>query len=84
MDENENENNDNNLNSIEQNDDHHKNIYINGHRKRRIVSESICITEDKKNRNLELKIDNNKFKRRNLFTSSSKIPQQILNITKVH
>ena len=72
LDETENENNDNNLNSIEQNCDHHKNIYLNGHRKRRIVSESICITEDKKNQNLELKIDNNKFKRRNLFALSSK------------
>ena len=45
--------------------DNHKNIYLNGHRKRRMVSESMCITEDKKNQNLEIKIDNNKFRRRN-------------------
>ena len=65
----EHDNNENNLNSIDQNCDHHKNIYLNGQRKRRMISESICITEEKKNLNLEIKIDNNKFRRRNLNTS---------------
>jgi len=63
--------NENNLNSIEQNGNN-KNSYLNGHRKRRMASESICITEDKKNQNLEIKMENNNFKRRNLFVSSSK------------
>ena len=37
-----------------------------------MVSESICIAEDTKNQNLEIKLDNNKFRRRNLFALSSK------------
>ena len=48
------------------------NRYLNGHRKKRMISESACITEDKKNQNLEFKMDNSKFNRRNLFASSSK------------
>lgn len=40
---------------------------------RKQISETIFITEDKKkNQNLKITIDNNKFNRRNLFASSSK------------